>query len=103
MVKLGKEIEPPKPQRTFKRAIKMFNTDTSTKKSRSMFDFFSTYTQSNLDVDLDSSKNNLNEAILMSPSQEFEFAIPQSIISLPDFQGPRTIIMTNNLRPLPHL
>ena len=90
MVKPLNVNESPKPQRIFKRATKKYNTSTSAKKSRSMFDFFSTYTQSNLDVDLESSRNQLNEAILMCPSQsgQFEFAVPQSVISLPDFQGP---------------
>ena len=76
----GKEIESPKPQRAIKKATRKFTTP---KRSRSMFDYFSTYTQSSLNLDLDykkSEEEDLNNAILLSPSQNlgFEFSVPPS-------------------------
>ena len=91
MIKKRGVEESPKPQRVIKKATKKHST-TPAKKSRSMFEYFNTYAQSNLEVDLVDQPDKFNDAILLSPSQgtTFEFAAPQSVISLPDFNSKQT-------------
>ena len=81
--------EDPKPQREPKireRHIKKANKKyTDQDRSRSVFDYFKTYSQAQLDQDV------LNDAILHTPTHsetdKFTFTAPQSVISLPEFSG----------------